>query len=210
MNNFQSKIFKNLVLEKEGVEKEATECQKIHNELKLADFSFYKNIPLTSDFTETAEEETDFYTGSGFYFDKKNMSVVHQMPQGRADSKLNHFVHSKNSPLTQEVKEKLNLKSCQVQRNRQLPGRVTYTHFDICSNFTLKTVEKEYENFTTTDLKKFIIFLDDWQFGQIFMFPNDNLIKWKKFDVYSFPWYVLHSTANCSDAYKDLLIVTGV
>ena len=70
--------------------------------------------------------------------------------------------------------------------------------------------DKEFVYFTTSDLKKYIIFLKDWVLGQIFMFPKSNITKWKKFDVISFPWYMYHATANTSHQNKELLLVTGV
>jgi hypothetical protein len=49
------------------------------------------------------------------------------------------------------------------------------------------------------DCIRYVIFLEDWQFGQYVQLGDTSIIKWNKGDVWYFDWEVLHFAVNASN-----------
>jgi len=197
-----AKKYKPLLSDKDAFYAEAEKLNITHKKLNLPDYYHLGNLNLDSNFAEIGESDK-FFTTSHLPWNRN-------LTDYEKNAELHMLSYKKDSVQWNEVKEKLNLKCFTLVKNTQIPGEVAGVHMDISSGFTFKTIEKEYEDFTTSDLKRYIIFLNDWTLGQIFMFPNSNVIKWKKFDIISFPWYMYHATANASKINKEILLATGI
>ena len=58
--------------------------------------------------------------------------------------------------------------------------------------------------------KRYIIMLDDWDYGQLITFGNDTLTHWKSGDCYTWDWHNIPiSSANTGWTPRPLLQVTG-
>lgn len=55
----------------------------------------------------------------------------------------------------------------------------------------------------------YIVFLQDWQMGQVFMIGRDCVTQWRAGDIISFPWYMAHATANASLKDRHILYMAG-
>jgi hypothetical protein len=49
------------------------------------------------------------------------------------------------------------------------------------------------------DCIRYVVFLEDWQFGQYVQLAETPIIKWKKGDVWYFDWEVNHFAVNASN-----------
>ena len=197
-----SKKYKTLLSDKDSFYSEVDRLNKVHEKYNLPDYYNLGNLTLDSDFSAVGKSDQFFTT--------KHLPWTRTLDDKEKDIELKMLSYEKGTDQWLEIKNKLNLKSFTLVKNTQLPNEVTSIHIDLSSGFTFDKVDKEFVDFTTSDLKKYIIFLKDWVLGQIFMFPKSNITKWKKFDVISFPWYMYHATANTSHQNKELLLVTGV
>ena len=128
----------------------------------------------------------------------------------------------RNVPCFFQIINYLNLtEDTQIRFNAQPPSQMIGNHTDGYKSFfdsvlgaditpdSYKNVrwERKYE---IDEIKRYIIFLDDWTEGQVFMTGKDAIVDWKAGDVFSFEWYIPHSTANASTKTRNLLVVTGI
>lgn len=58
-------------------------------------------------------------------------------------------------------------------------------------------------------MKKYIVFLDDWDCGQAFLTGRQAITNWKQGDVMSFPWYMRHATCNASLTDRPIIFVSA-
>jgi len=89
----------------------------------------------------------------------------------------------------------------------QPPGQYVNPHFDSYLGYCKKNnVPFEKANL----IQRHIIFLDDWQWGQSFCFPNSTLTGWNLGDVVSWPYKTWHSTANAGLKNRIVVTITGI
>ena len=88
----------------------------------------------------------------------------------------------------------------------QNPGNYVAPHFDLYGYF-LKNCP---EHFNTGKLKRYAIFLTEWQVGQAFLLGKSAVTNWKQGDVIEFPWYMIHSTMNISKSPRIYMNVVGL
>lgn len=80
----------------------------------------------------------------------------------------------------------------------QYPGEMLNLHID-----------KHAELGDPEKVVRFIIFLEDWKPGQVFMMGNEFL-RWRKGDIYWFDWLnIPHATANCGWEPRASITWTG-
>lgn len=130
-------------------------------------------------------------------------------------------------PKLLQVKEYLGLVECYGNLQNLLPGTFVSPHRDgpvplheinettrsrLMTSLYLRYQEK-YPDFDQISIEKFhnvaIVFLEPWYQGQAFLIGRDSITNWKKGDVFSFPWYMEHSTVNLSEHNRHILFVVG-
>ena len=109
-----------------------------------------------------------------------------------------------------EMKQMLDLDYCDVTLNDQLPGNQVGVHVDLNRNLFLNFFPEETKDATVSQLRKYIVFLQPWQIGQVFCLGASALTQWEQGDTVEFPWYMPHYTANCSKTNRSILFIAGV
>jgi hypothetical protein len=86
---------------------------------------------------------------------------------------------------------------------RQKMGQGIFMHFDTMG----RTTEHSTDN--NDNFKRLIVFLDDWQAGQMWMFGNSFFTHWRKGDVITFDWRnTPYGSANMSTAPMHVINIT--
>lgn len=185
----------------DGVEKCAKQAYDLHKNLELPDVEFVGN----QQFANFVYENLNF-ARSGLEY--KTAGIPREAAPGAENTEL--FIHTFNQedPVTDFVKDNLDLQHAIVMLNKQKIGKVVGCHvdynrsiFNMCKQKNLTLIAK--------DIKKFIWFLEDQQIGQFFAVGNYN-VSWKKGDIISWPWYMPHATANSSFYDRDIVFITAV
>lgn len=110
----------------------------------------------------------------------------------------------------EEIKQLLNLNHCDVTLNNQAPGNQVGVHVDLNRNLFLNFFPEETKDAKVSQLRKYIVFLQPWEIGQVFCLGASAITKWNQGDTIEFPWYMPHYTANCSKANRSILFIAGV
>lgn len=91
-----------------------------------------------------------------------------------------------------------------VRVHVQFPGEVFTQHIDKLAPFSV------FPGDATESIKRFVIFLTDWEPGHFYQFGNQNVQGWSAGDIHTFAWpHVPHSTANAGMNPRVTLQVTG-
>lgn len=131
-------------------------------------------------------------------------------PEVIVGSRMNSFVLPADDKNSKLIRKKLGLKYSHIFVNLQNPGTVARVHFDINKGFFINALPDDLANSLTPEkVRKFVWFLEDQQPGQMFMMGNSYL-RWKAFDCFEWPWYMLHATANASEVNRTAMIITGI
>lgn len=106
-----------------------------------------------------------------------------------------------------KVAEQLHLLHADVRIHRQMPGQVAPIHADAyCSHPAIHNDP----SLNVAELRRFIIQLTDWDWGQTWCFGNNVWIQWHAGDVVYFESRdVIHCTANAGKEPRVSMIVTG-
>lgn len=105
------------------------------------------------------------------------------------------------------VAEKLKLLHPDIRIHRQMPGMVAPIHADAyCSHPAIH----ENPTLNVAEMRRFIIQLTDWDWGQFWGFGNNPWVQWKAGDVVYFESReIVHCTANAGKSPRVSMIVTG-
>ena len=114
--------------------------------------------------------------------------------------------YGNDHPVTQKLNKHFGKTFGWSNRNIQQPGQVVGPHSDLNGDFC-KAYKKDFD---PDQLCKAMIFLDDWQLGQVITFGVSALIDWRKNDCVTFPWYMPHATANASTFHRPVLAYIGI
>jgi hypothetical protein len=90
---------------------------------------------------------------------------------------------------------------------RQRPGNVVPWHFD-----TYKMI-RDANNITeenASTIKRYLVFLEDWDWGHMLQVGNNVLSNWKKGDIYTWPYGMYHLSCNAGLNDKWTMQVTGL
>lgn len=107
-----------------------------------------------------------------------------------------HLLQSFNEELPGDWKKFLrefNTEKGSVSWTCILPNLILPTHKD-----TFYTLRKEH-NIDINQCFRYLIFLEDWVFGQYIGFTNTHIAYWKKGDVWMFDSEELHFAVNASN-----------
>jgi hypothetical protein len=89
----------------------------------------------------------------------------------------------------------------------QPPGMFTNPHYDSFIGYCQKNSIDQQQ---ATKVKRYIVFLEDWEWGQSFCFPEHTFTNWQKGDVITWPYLTWHSTANAGFKNRLVITVTGI
>lgn len=106
-----------------------------------------------------------------------------------------HLLQSFNEelPCPEKFKIALNVKDASVSWTCILPNIILPTHHD-----TFYTTRKLY-NVDISQCFRYLVFLEDWVFGQHVGFENQNITKWKAGDVWYLDSTEFHFAVNASN-----------
>lgn len=97
-----------------------------------------------------------------------------------------------------------------VALNELKTGRMMGTHVDRHRKLVFKHIPREAaENIQPDEKKRYVVFKEDQQIGQMFQVGEEFITNWKAGDIFSFDWYVPHATANASNYDRHLVSVVG-
>ena len=89
-------------------------------------------------------------------------------------------------------------------------GDHTCVHVDrVRSMFVHNMPDEEAYRVPVGKVHRMIAFVDDQRHGDFFQ-VGEEFVRWKAGDIIEIPWYMPHSTANCSDRDRYLLSIMGV
>ena len=167
-----------------------------HKKQNLPNYTYLGNFVPKEDLFQTP---VDIESGLGPQ-EKQKLEPIQLL-------KVGHYEN--DTPQGAWLREVHNLKFVNAKYHIQPCKMLIENHMDENGVFTSKF--KDGESFTTTQLKKIVHFLSDWQIGQAFMFSNECYMNWKKGDAISFPWYIEHATVNANKWHeRHLLFITGI
>jgi hypothetical protein len=98
-------------------------------------------------------------------------------------------------PNAQQFKDALNVTNGTVGWICIEPDVILPTHKD-----TFYTMRQTY-NVSVEQCFRYLVFLEDWQFGHYVGFTNKNITNWKAGDVYKFDSTELHYAVNASNSH---------
>lgn len=114
-------------------------------------------------------------------------------------------------PEIARLMQDLNLDELYCLQQTQLPGTLVGQHTDLNRGLSNILVNKGIaDKVKLKHIRKYIVFLDDWAHGQVFMSGRHAYTNWRRGDVISFPWFMPHSTANAGFKPRPILFIAGV
>lgn len=145
------------------------------------------------------------YSEDSFYSIDTGISR-NNLPKASSNSIL-QVCEITDSSLVTFFKATLKVKNVFIRSIVQEPGRVVATHVDYNRGLFGKNRES-LKDICAKDIYRYVCFLEDQQIGQMWALGRNSL-EWKAGDIYQWPWYVPHATANASDYDRQLLIIVG-
>ena len=151
--------------------------------------------------------------GDERYFFGHRYGYTIPTPKAADNSYLRMYdVGPENHPEFHEsVREYFGLEYCDIVINHQEPGKVVGMHHDghrslICGRMP----ESEAAKLHPSDIKKYVVFMEDQKPGHMFQWGTECYSNWKAWDIVNFTWYVPHGTANVGNVPRTLFVVAGV
>lgn len=115
-------------------------------------------------------------------------------------------------PIFQKIASHLKLEDPSVKFHNQRPGQTLNLHID---NFAGRKERgnsfKEIKVDRNPDaMRRFVVMLDDWKHGQVFMLGNQVWHRWNKGDCITWNWRdIPHCTSNMGWDNRPMLQITG-
>lgn len=208
-SDFDDVLWNNLIMQ-DDFELIAWELYKQHTGIKELDYTYIKNISIDADYflnlpTETKKLylPTEYGKFIKTYSDAFTDAYIH--------STLEKADPDNNSEAMKKLKQELNLDEIYCVLQTQLPGSVVGEHIDRHRQLAQIIDEKGISGkVKRKHIRKYIVMLDDWASGQAFLCGRHAYMNWRKGDVFTFPWYMPHSTANTGLKPRPLLFICGV
>lgn len=114
-----------------------------------------------------------------------------------------------------KIAEKLGLTYPLARWHVQFPGEVTFWHVDIF-NPAHKFLPPIAHNIPDekvghdNNIRRLMIALEDWDWGQVMMFGKSTYVQWKKGDIVYWPYGTPHAMANCGLTPRMSVSITGM
>lgn len=115
------------------------------------------------------------------------------------------------SPEIIELKNYLKLDIIYCRKLIQSPGKMHPQHTDLNRELSCIIAANDLnDKVKVKNIRKYIVYLEDWAHGQVFMLGRQACTNWQKGDIISFPWFMPHSTANAGLVDRPLMFISGV
>jgi len=186
----------------------ADQCYRQHTRSKEFDFCIIKNISVDSEYFLKLKtyEKNPFNRYVGQFRRDYNKQFVDTY----TDTLLASEPDYTDDHITQ-LKKDLNLDEIYCLQQTQLPGTLVGQHTDLNRGLSNILVDKGIDqNVKLKHIRKYIVYLDNWAHGQVFMVGRHAHTNWQKGDVMSFEWYMPHSTVNAGLKPRPILFIAGV
>lgn len=184
----------------------------------------YKDfVPMAWDYYNNADNKNPTYVGNHLFTLPDGLDYKMSYPHlynhngededtglaAREKSGFEQHRFDQDDPFMQEAKEFFGIDYIYCACNNLKPGMMTAVHFDLNRSALLKyTPEDKQRKIHAEDKHRYICFLQDQQPGEHFQI-GEQYLKWKAGDIYSFPWYMPHSTANCGEHDRYIIQIAG-
>jgi len=135
----------------------------------------------------------------------KFQNKVHELDNAATH---NYRIES-DSPTAVKLKTVLQLDTVKINMRIQYPGYVIPLHIGRHKSFFseyLTEHERKIKNYD--DILRYIYFAEDRQPGQFFQLGRVD-VDWQAGDIYQFPWYLPHATANAGTSPRKFLSIVG-
>ena len=106
-----------------------------------------------------------------------------------------------------KIKELSGLDFATVACFRQDPGNTNPWHFDTYLSALERAGLKEKD---VNKIQRYLLFLEDWDWGHILQIGNNVLSNWKAGDLYTWKAGMYHLSSNCGISPKWTCQITGV
>lgn len=190
------------LLESGKLEELAAEAYSIHQQLDLEDYTFVKNQPFCNFSINKNILEIDRL--------KPNRDgIVRPIPPGADNTELEIYKFGPMGPVPDFIRHSLDLHFCLPVYNLQRPGKIYSVHYDY-NRILTKTVNTDLSRkLKAKNFKKFIWCLEDQQLGQFFG-VGKQCLSWKAGDIFCWPWYMPHGTANASHSDRPIIMISAI
>jgi hypothetical protein len=122
-----------------------------------------------------------------------------------ADLVLLRMQHDNIPEIFLKMGNMFDVENAKIRIHVQYPGEVFTQHIDKLNPFSWNP-----GNVTDDKIRRFIVFLTDWEPGHFYQFGNESVSGWRAGDIHSFAWpHVPHCTANAGMNPRVTLQVTG-
>ena len=208
-SDFDNIPWTELITKDNSFEQIAYELHRQYAQTHDLDYSYVKNISVDSDYFQTLDTQSTnplrYQTGA---FQKDYPKEVLDIYK---DHRLVVALPDYESAAIVKLKQDLDIEDLYCRYQIQHPGNIVVEHVDLNRVFSTKLVETGIDKLVKVkNIKKYIVFLEDWAHGQVIMAGRHAYTDWRKGDVISFPWFMPHSTANAGLKPRPILFITGV
>lgn len=197
------------LLESNKLESTALEFYNQHTAKGLPEYEILEQtLQIDDSFLENKSEFKSFFSKGDRSKDIPDIAL--REVEKNIDNSINIVSMSnfeQDHPIMDYIKKELDLKYAYVNYNTQPPGQVVQNHIDRNRSFLYKVVPNDP---TVDQCWKYIVFLTEWEPGQVFMIGASAYMKWQAGAVIKFPWFMHHSTANAGLNNRRILVITGM
>jgi hypothetical protein len=110
-------------------------------------------------------------------------------------------------PYTAQLLQCLRLDDAYVKYHFQHPGNVWPMHFD--NYHALRPDADACSAWNDPGVRRLLIALEDWYFGQVITFGTSVWTGWRAGDIAYFDWLVPHGSANIGNRIRSSMVITG-
>lgn len=131
------------------------------------------------------------------------------------DAAMYRTSNANSSSIFYKVAEKLGLTYALARWHVQFPGELTFWHADIFhpAHEFLPTIAHHISDEKVghdNNIRRLLIALEDWDWGQVMMFGRSTYVGWKKGDIVYWPYGMPHAVANCGFNPRMSVSITGM
>ena len=207
-SDFDNVPWTELITKDNRFETIAYELHRQYAQTHDLDYSYVKNISVDLDYFQTLDSQTTnpFQYQTGVF--QKDYPA--EMMELYKDHSLTVAHPDYESIAVIKLKQELDVEDLYCRYQIQTPGNIVAEHVDLNRAFSTKSVQTGIDKqVKVKNIKKYIVFLEDWAHGQVIMIGRHAYTNWCKGDVISFLWFMPHSTANAGLKPRPILFITG-
>lgn len=130
------------------------------------------------------------------------------------EKSMYHVRQAEPGSVWEKIGQQFGLENALIRLHVQFPGDVTVWHTDIFAPYHDLLPKPAEHNINTVGsdigLRRIIIALEDWDWGQCFMFGSQTWSQWRAGDVVYWNFGVPHCAANMGFTSRICMSVTGI